>query len=132
MNDWMKHQRGEGKVGCTISLLAVALLAAVAIKVIPVYYTDNQIYDIVERKAEQGAGRLPEDMEKELRLEIRPLGVPEALAPSAIKIRKIMSGSEGRVVVTLRYTHKVDLYGITDWTFTVDKTLDHPVLEGIK
>ncbi len=132
MSPWTRKQRGEGKVGCTISLLVVIILAAVAIKVIPVYYADNQIYDIVERKAEQGAGRNPEDMEKEIRIEIRGLGVPEALAPSAVKIRKIMSGSEGRVVVNLRYTHKVDLYGITDWTFTVDKTLDHPVLENIK
>ncbi len=132
MNNWMKHQRGEGKIGCTISLLVVGILTAAAIKIIPVYYADNQIYDIVERKAEQAAGRTPEDMEKEIRLEIRGLGVPEAGAPGAIKVRKVMSGFEGSVIVTIRYTHKVDLYGITDWTFNVEKTLTHPVLENIK
>lgn len=132
MNDRTFQQRGEGKVGCTISLLVLAVLVAVAVKVVPAYYADNQIYDIVERKAEQASGRNPGDMEKEIRIEIRDCGVPEAMAPRAITVRKIMSGDAGTVTVTMRYSHKVDLYGIAEWPFKVDKTLAHPVLEGIK
>ena len=132
MSDRTTKQRGEGKVGCTISLVVLAILVAVAIKVIPVYYADNQIYDIVERKAEQAAGRKAEDMEKEVRMEIRGLEIPEAMAPRAITFRKAMSGDSGNVTVTMRYSHKVDLYGIAQWPFNVDKTLIHPVLEGIK
>ena len=127
-----KNQRGEGKVGCTISLVVLAILVAIAIKVVPLYYADNQIYDIVERKAEQAAGRKAEDMEKEVRIEIRGLEIPEAMAPRAITFRKTMSGDAGTVTVTMRYSHKVDLYGITEWSFNVDKTLSHPVIEGIK
>ena len=132
MSDRTKNQRGEGKVGCTISLVVLAILVAIGIKVIPVYYADNQIYDIVERKAEQAAGRTSEDLEKEIRIEIRGLGVPEATAPRAIIVRKFISGDGGTVTVTLKYSHKVDLYGIAEWPFTVDKTLSHPVLENIK
>lgn len=132
MSDRTKKQRGEGKVGCTISLVVLAILAAIGIKVIPVYYADNQIYDIVERKAEQAAGRSDEDMEKEIRMEIRGLGIPEATAPRAITVRKTMGSESGTVTVTLKYSHKVDLYGIAQWPFNVDKTLMHPVLEGIK
>lgn len=132
MNDRTNKQRGEGKVGCTISLLVFGILAAIAIKVVPVYYADNQIYDIVERKAEMAAGRKPEDMEKEVRIEIRSLEIPEAMAPRAITFRKTMSGDAGTVTVTLKYSHKVDLYGIAQWPFNVDKTMSHPVLEGIK
>jgi len=132
MGDRIKKQRGEGKVGCTISLVVVAILTAVAIKVVPAYYADNQIMDIVERKAEMAAGRIPEDMEKEVRIEIRGLGVPEATAPRAITFRKTMSGDGGTVTATVRYSHKVDLYGIAQWPFNVDKTMTHPVLEGIK
>ena len=40
-------QRGEGKVGCTISFLVLVILSAFAIKVVPAYYADNQISDIV-------------------------------------------------------------------------------------
>ncbi len=132
MSDRTTKQRGEGKVGCTVSLLVMAILVAIAIKVIPVYYADNQIYDIVARKAEQAAGRRAEDMEKEIRIAIRELGIPEAMAPRAITIRKTMSGDIGNVTVTMRYSHKVDLYGIAQWPFNVDKTMSHPVLEGIK
>ena len=123
MRDRTKNQRGEGKVGCTISLVVLAILVAVAIKVVPVYYADNQIYDIVERKAEQAAGRKAEDMEKEVRIEIRGLEIPEAMAPRAITFRKTMSGDNGTVTVTMRYSHKVDLYGITEWSFNVDMNL---------
>ena len=132
MSDRTTKQRGEGKVGCTVSLLVMAILVAIAIKVIPVYYADNQIYDIVARKAEQAAGRRAEDMEKEIRIAIRELGIPEAMAPRAITIRKTMSGDIGNVTVTMRYSHKVDLYGIAQWPFNVDKTMSHPVHEGIK
>lgn len=131
MNDRSLNQRGEGKVGCTISLLVLAILAAVAIKVVPVFYADNQITDIADRKAEQASGRSPEQMEKEIRSEIRGLGVPEAEAPGAITVRKI-SGEPGTVIITMKYSHSVDLYGVTKWPFNVDKSLSHPVLEGIK
>ncbi len=132
MNARMRGQRGEGKVGCIISFLVLAILTAVAIKVVPAYYADNQIYDIVERKAEQASGRKAEDMEKEIRIEIRSIGVPEALAPRAITVRKNMSGDAGNVTVTIKYSHKVDLYGMAEWPINIDKTLVHPVLEGIK
>jgi len=132
MSDRTTKQRGEGKVGCTISLVVMAILVAIAIKVVPVYYADNQIYDIVERKAEQAAGRNPVDMEKEVRIAIRGLGIPEATAPRAITFRKTMSGDTGTVTVTMKYSHKVDLYGIAQWPFNVDKTMSQPVLEGIR
>ncbi len=132
MRDRMIRQRGEGKVGCTISLLVLGILVAIAIKVVPVYYADNQIYDIVERKAEQASGRKSEDLEKEVRIEIRTLEVPEAMAPRAITFRKTMSGDAGTVTATIKYSHKVDLYGIAQWPFNVDKIVVHPVLEGIK
>ena len=132
MSNRIKKQRGEGKVGCTISLLVMAILVAIAIKIVPAYYANNQITDIVDRRAEQAAGRTPEELAKEMRTEIRKLDVPEAIAPNAISVRKTMSGNEGNVTVTLRYSRKVDLYGITDWTLNVDKTVIHPVFEGIK
>lgn len=132
MNDRKKNQRGEGKVGCTISFFVMVILLAIAVKVVPVYYADNQIYDIVERKAEMAAGRKTEDLEREVRIEIRSLDVPEAMAPRAITFRKTMSGDAGTVTATIKYSHKVDLYGVAQWPFNVDKTMSHPVLEGIK
>ncbi|MBL0313979.1 MAG: hypothetical protein IPP78_15020 [Holophagaceae bacterium] len=125
-------QRGEGKVGCVVSLLVLTILVAVAIKVVPVYYANNQIYDIVDRKAEQAGGRSAEVVEKEIRSEIQGLGIPEALAPSAIRVQKAPNGEQVSVIVTMKYSHKVDLYGITQWPFDVDKKNIHMVFENIK
>ena len=122
------RQRGEGKVGCTISFLVLVILSAFAIKVVPAYYADNQISDIVERKAEMAAGRKTEDMVKEIRLEIQNMGVPEAAREGAITMTK----SGDSVTATLRYSRKVDLYGITEWPINVDKHITRAVLEGIR
>lgn len=132
MSDRIHRQRGEGKIGCTVTLLALALLAALAIKVVPVYYAQNQIYDIVDRKADQAAGKNAESIEKEIRAEIMNLGIPEAVANHAIAVQKTGGGEQATVTISLKYTHKIDLYGITQWPMDVDKKISHAVYENIR
>ncbi len=134
MNERMKSQRGEGKVGCSISLLVLIIVGGISLKAVPAYYADNQIIDLVQRKIEQAAGRTSEDLEKEIRIEIRQqsIDVPEAVAPSAIKIRKTLVDNAGNVKAFVKYSHKIDFYGITDYTIIVDKQLEMPLLENIK
>lgn len=127
-----KLERGEGKVGCVVSLVLLALAAAAAIKLVPVYYSNNALTDAAERKAESAAGRSPEDMVKELREEARKLEIPEALAAGAITIVKKPSQEVGSITVNLRYNRKVDLYGVTDVNIVMDKKIDRPLLENIR
>ncbi len=126
------HERGEGKVGCIVTLLVVIILGAAAWQIVPVYYSNNVLADAAERKADAAAGRTPEDLVKELREEARRLEIPEALAPNAITITKRSSTDVGLITVTLRYSRKVNLYGITDITIDTDRKLERPLLENVK
>lgn len=126
------HERGEGKIGCIISLIVLGLLSAAGIKLIPVYYANNEMVDAASRKAESASGRSVEDLVKELRAEAKRLEIPEALAAGAITITKKPSADVGSIVVKLRYSRKVDLYGITEVVIDVDKVLDKPLLENAK
>ena len=126
------RERGEGKIGCIVSLIVLGLVSAVGIKLVPVYYANNELVDAASRKAESAAGRTTEDMIKELRAEAKRLEIPEALAAGAITIAKKPSADVGSIVVKLRYSRKVDLYGVTEVVIEVDKILDKPLLENAK
>ena len=68
---YRKSERGEGKVGCVITLIILSAAAATGLKVIPLYYSNNSLADMAVRKAETAAGRNVEDLTKELRDEAR-------------------------------------------------------------
>lgn len=129
-----KSERGEGKVGCIVSLIILIIAAAAGLKIIPVYYSNNNLQDAALRKAETAAGREAPAMVKELQQEARNLEIAEALAPGAITIIKTVGRGDapGNVKVTLRYTRKVDLYGVTQLDIETNKTIDQPVLENIR
>jgi hypothetical protein len=129
-----KSERGEGKVGCIISLIILVIAGAAGLKIIPVYYSNNNLQDAAHRKAETAAGREAPAMVKELQQEARNLEIAEALAPGAITINKVSSKSDGpgNVQVTLRYTRKVDLYGVTQLDIPTNWTINQPILENIR
>lgn len=126
------RERGEGKVGCIISLVVLIIAVGAGIKLVPVYYSNNAMLDAATRKAETAAGRQVEDMVKELKEEARRLEIPEALAAGAITMSKRITGDVGSVTVTMRYSRKVDLYGITTLDIVTDQKIDRPLLEGVK
>jgi hypothetical protein len=132
MNNRTNKQRGEGKVGCIVTLVVLAIATAVGLKVIPLYYADNQVIDVVDRKADQAAGKTAEIIEKEIRSEIKNLDVPEALAPRAIVVIKSIGGEQGSITITVKYSRKVDLYGVAQWPFNIDKTITRAVYDNIR
>jgi Tfp pilus assembly major pilin PilA len=134
MSTFRSRQRGEGKVGCISSAVILAILAAAAIKIVPVYYANNQLVDAATRRAEAASGRDPEVMTKELLAEARTIGVEEALRPRAISITK-KAGTDsnmGSCTVRLNYSTTVDFYGVYKYDVIVDKTITKPLLENIR
>jgi Tfp pilus assembly major pilin PilA len=127
------RQRGEGKVGCISSLVVLALLTAIAIKMVPVYYANNQLYDAAERKAEGASGRAEEVLLRELLEEARTIGVEQAIKPRAITVTKRGGGDGmGSCTVTLNYTTTIDFYGFYKYDVIVDKRITKPLLENIR
>ena len=128
----MKRQRGEGKVGCLVSLLLLSALGAAAFKAVPVYYGNSELVDACEFIA-SGASRKPvEVLEREVKEKARSLGVTEVLTDkTALRITKAGSGESGTCTITLRYVQVIDFYGVYQWPLTTEKRITKPIFENI-
>ena len=128
----MNHQRGEGKLGCIVSLLVLGIVGAAAIKAVPVYYGNSELVDACDFIA-SGASRKPiELVEKEVKDKARELGIFEALMDkNAIRVTKSSNGESGTCTVTLRYKRTIDFYGAYKRTLVTDKRISRPILENI-
>jgi hypothetical protein len=125
-------QRGEGKIGCIISLLVLGVLGAAAVKAVPVYYGNSELVDACDLIA-SGASKKPlETIEREVKEKARELGVIEALTEKgAIRISKTGAGDTGTCTITLRYKRTIDFYGAYKWTLVTDKRITKPIFENI-
>ena len=131
----MKRQRGEGKVGCLLTLLVFGILVATAIKVVPAYYASKDLADSCAFIA-SSASRLPLDLvEKQVKDKARDLGMLEVLAQKdAISVSKTGGGSEGQpgtCTIRLNYKQTIDLYGLYQFDIETHKTISQPILENI-
>lgn len=133
MTTFRTRQRGEGKVGCISALVVLSILTAIAIKLVPVLYANNQMVDAAERKAEGASGRAEEVLLRELLEEARTIGVESAIKPRAITVSKRGGGDGmGSCTVTLSYTTTIDFYGMYKYDVIVDKRISKPLLENIR
>ncbi len=128
----MRQQRGEGKIGCIISMLVLGILGAAAVKAVPVYYGNSELTDACDFIA-SGASKKPiETLEREVKDKARELGVIEVLTDkNAIRITKTGGGDAGTCTITLRYKRTIDFYGAYKWTLVTDKRITKPIFENI-
>jgi len=120
MTRTLSSQRVEGKIGCIVSLLVLVVLGAVAFKVVPVVFSNQEFV----RSAEEIAGRAATLSQDNITLQIQKraqdLEIMEALEPGAITVVK--SGTErGTCRVSLNYVRKVDLFGVTSIEIKTEK-----------
>ncbi len=128
----MRNQRGEGKLGCLISLVVLGSLGAAAYKAVPVYYGNSELVDACDFIA-SGASRKPlETVEREVKEKARDLGVIEVLTQkNAIRVSKAGGGDAGTCTIALHYKRTIDFYGIYQWTLETDKRITKPIFENI-
>ncbi len=130
----MERQRGEGKVGCVVTLLVFGILVAVGLKVVPVYYNNSELADACKFIA-SSASRIPlELVEKQAKDKARELGMLDVLAQrNAITVTKSGGGTgePGTCTIRLRYKQTIDLYGVYTFDVVTNKTISEPILENI-
>ena len=131
MNPFHCRQRGEGKIGCVVSLLVLAVLTATAFKLVPVYWSDNEMKDAAKDFASRASVLKTEVIELQLRAKARDLGIGEALRPGAIKATKSGDGTQGMCTINLNYKRKIDLYGVYQWPVEVSAAISAPYLSGL-
>lgn len=128
----MQQQRGEGKIGCIVTLLVLGVLGATAYKVFPIYYANSELIDVCDFAASDASKRPIEVIDREIRQKAKELGVIEALTDkNAIRVTK--GGGEGGATCTivLRYRRTIDFYGVYKWTLETDKRITKPIYENI-
>ena len=118
------HARlGGVKVNFLITLVVVACLGLLALKIVPVYYSNNKLVEAAGELALRG--RLSEETIRELILEkARERGIPEALEPGAVRVSKVdQSSTDGVCTVRINYTREIDLFGVATIKLPTDKEI---------
>jgi hypothetical protein len=129
----MRHQRGEGKLGCIVSLLVVGAIAAAAYKAVPVYYGNSEFIDACGFIASGASSKPVETIEREVKDKAKELMVIEALTEKgAIRVAKTSGAEAGTCTITLRYKRVIDFYGVYQWTLATDNVISKPIFEGIR
>lgn len=131
MIPFQSRQRGEGQVGCIVSLVVLGALAAVAFKAVPIYWSDNELKDAAKDLASRASVIKVEAIELQLRSKAKDLEIGEAMVPGAIKATKSGDYLQGTCTITLKYKREIDLYGAYTWVVAVDKTVTSPYLSGL-
>ena len=122
-------ERGEGKVGCVLTLAVLLALGAIAAKVVPVYYANNSLEDTAVDLASKAGILAPASLELQLQAKARDLEIPEALAKGAMEIRSVGENHTGTCTIHLKYSRKVDLYGAYQLAIDTDKTVMKPYMD---
>lgn len=125
-----QRQRGEGKIGCIVTLLVIAVLGAAAFKVVPILFANNDLLNSIENIAGRAAVVPQATIEAQISAKARELNIPEALAPGAIQVSKNGDNMSGTCVVRINYTQKIDFYGVFTYPLKTDKTKSVPYLSG--
>ena len=123
------QERGDGKIGCIISLLLLIAACGVGFKVAPVLYSNDNLFTAAEQIASRAAIQPLAELEALLKAKAMELEIPEALPKGAITWTLEGSKSEGTCTVEIRYVRKVDLFGVYTLPITTDKTIKQPYVD---
>ena len=126
----LTRQRGEGKIGCIISLIILVTLIGAAFRFVPVYFSNNEFITAVEGIAGRAAALTPEAIQIQINQKARELQIPEALTPGSIVVTKVGDHLEGSCTVKIKYTRKIDFYGIMTYPLETNKTKTIPYMDG--
>lgn len=109
------RQRGESKIKPILVLLVLAFAAYSAFKIVPAYFANYQLQDMIKSEALFATSAYPrktaDDIHSDVWKKVQELGIPAK--PEAIKV----TGGDQAVSITVDYTVPVDL---TVYQFTLD------------
>ena len=125
------RQRGEGQVGCIVSLFVLVILVAVGLKAVPVYWTDYELKDAAKDIASRASVIPAEAIELQLRTKARDLEIGPALLPGAIKALKTGDNMQGTCTINFKYKRIIEFYGVYQWPVEVNGSVSSPYMSGL-
>lgn len=124
---WMRNgQRGEGKIGCIISLVVFVTLSATAFKIVPYWWAVDQLVSTADELASRAGTLNAETITSQMKAKANDQEIFEAMKPGAIAVSISGVGDNGTCTINLRFTRDIDLYGVTKVTWATDKRISKP------
>lgn len=107
------RQAGQGKIGCFLWIVALAIASLAAYKMIPVRIQSAELYDFMDEQAKWASNRPADAIKKTIVDRAKELGIP--IDPDKVKVEKL---SGDRIRMEARYTVPVEFPGYTyNWEF---------------
>jgi hypothetical protein len=124
------NERGEGKIGCIVTLLVLIIVGGLGFKILPVLYNNNELVSTAEDLGSR-AGLMPAaTVEAQLRSKALELEIPEAVAKGAMTLTIIGDRQAGTAIIKIKFTKKIDLFGLYSLPITVDKNISRPYMDA--
>ena len=123
------QERGEGKIGCVLTLAVLLALGATAAKIVPVLYDNNSLEETADDLASKAGILTVPVLEMQLIAKAKDLEIPEALAKGAMVVSVVGVEHTGTCTIKLKYTRKVDLYGAYVFKVDMDKKISKPFMD---
>jgi|1186.fasta_scaffold210380_2 hypothetical protein len=116
-----RSERGEGNLGCILWVTALALVALIAWKAVPVKIQSSELYDYMDELAKFHSARTPpEELVKMIMDRAHGLGIP--MQKGDVKVER----NGDRIFMEVEYTVPLDILGMTyQWHF--HQKLDRPI-----
>jgi len=125
-----RNQRGEGKIGCIVTLLILSVAGAAAFQFVPVLFSNNDFLNSVENIAGRAGILSQSTIEAQINQKARELGIPEAIAPGAVMVTKVGDNQQGTCTVRINYTRKIDFYGFFTYPLKTEKVKAVPYMDA--
>lgn len=122
-----QRQRGEGKIGCIVSLVVLLVLGAIAAKIVPYWWTADQFINSADELASRVGVIGKESVIAQLRVKASELELFEATKPGAVTVNvSSTDGQTGMCAIDIRFQRELDFYGITKYTWVTEKQIRKP------
>lgn len=107
-----RSEAGDGKLGCIIWLLLVAIGIMIGWKAIPVKIASSELYDFMVEQAKWAGGATTDAIAKSIVVKAKELELP--VDPKDVKVEK----NGDRIIMHVIYTVPLDFPGYTyEWRF---------------
>lgn len=114
------NQRGDGKLGCIIWTIVLAIVVLIAWKAIPVKIKSAELYDFMVEQAKFAANARPDVLKRRILQRAKELDLP--LKEKALSVERIGD----RIRMKASYTVYLEFPGYT-YTWDFNHVIDRPI-----
>lgn len=136
MTPFQTRQRGEGKLGCVVSLVVLIAVGAIAYKAFPVYYSNRELLDFAKDLGPKASGiQNPEAIEVLVRQKAKELEIPEVfnnVSAVSVSLRPSALDVPGRCTIKIRYKKPIDFFGVYTYVMDTNETVECDIYTNIR